>query len=79
MILLLFFFINIMYIFAYEWPVIPFDDPHPIWGTLGEYQTGPPHFHDGVDIGHPDENPVFSVTNGKAIHVGSGIWGQARK
>jgi peptidase M23-like protein len=65
---------------AYNWPVRPFDRPHPIRGAFGDPRTsfnGAPTyaglrgpgafaFHQGVDISAPDGTAVYAVKSGIA-------------
>jgi hypothetical protein len=64
---------------AYEWPVQPFDQQHPIRGTFDDPRTrtgrvdrdptNPQRFHDGVDIQVPDGTPVYAIEAGEAFLV----------
>ena len=69
---------------GYQWPVKPFDQPHPIRGSFGDPRTifaAPPteeglmtgdgtfNFHFGVDIAAPNNTPVFSVETGTVTVV----------
>jgi hypothetical protein len=53
---------------SYEWPVRPFDEPHPIRGGFCDPRMGDRHqlFHFGVDIAAPDRTPVYAVAPGVA-------------
>ncbi len=66
---------------GYDWPVKPFDRPHPVRGDFGDPRTtfdGPPtlrglmssggifQLHFGVDIAVPDGTPVYPVRSGIA-------------
>ena len=50
----------------YPWPVKPFFSSHSINGTFGEFRNtlSSDHFHNAVDIGEPDGNPVYPCING---------------
>ncbi|MBV8066319.1 MAG: M23 family metallopeptidase [Actinobacteria bacterium] len=59
---------------AYGWPLKPFDEVHPIRGTLDDPRfhvapnlTWTGSFHFGVDIAAPDGTPVYAVEPGKAV------------
>lgn len=67
--------------YSYNWPVKPFDRPHPVRGNFGDPRTtfdGPPTptglyhshgtfgFHFGIDIAAPDGAPVYPVRSGVA-------------
>ncbi len=59
---------------AYGWPLKPFDQVHPIRGTLDDPRfhvapnlTWKGSFHSGVDIAAPDGTPVYAVEPGKAV------------
>ncbi len=58
---------------AYDWPMKPFDQPHPVRGFFddprrdmdvegGRQQS----FHSGIDISAPDETPVYAIEQGQA-------------
>jgi hypothetical protein len=61
---------------AYEWPVRPFDRPHPVRGNFGDPRTiywGPATdaglggsftFHNGIDISARGGTPVYAVVSG---------------
>jgi murein DD-endopeptidase MepM/ murein hydrolase activator NlpD len=64
---------------SYQWPIKPFDRPHPIRGSFGDPRTvfsAPPteeslmtgggkfNFHFGVDIWAPNGTPVYPVVSG---------------
>ena len=66
---------------SYNWPVKPFDRPHPVRANFGDPRTtfdGPAtpsalmtsggtfEFHFGIDISAPDGTPVYSVRSGVA-------------
>lgn len=61
---------------TFQWPNRPFTDTHNINGTFCEYRpTGTsPHFHNGADIGEPDDRPIYSCLDGivHAIDAGAG-------
>ncbi len=50
----------------YAWPNPPFDQSHYINGTFAEFRNTltANHFHNGVDIGEPDGNPIYPVLDG---------------
>ncbi len=50
----------------YPWPVKPFNQTRGINGTFGEFRNtlSSDHFHNAVDIGEPDGNPVYPSING---------------
>lgn len=50
----------------YPWPVKPFNQSRGINGTFGEFRNtlSSDHFHNAVDIGEPDGNPVYPCING---------------
>ncbi len=69
---------------SYNWPVKPFEQPHPVRGGFGDPRTifaGPPtqrtllagagdfQFHDGVDISAPDGTAVYPVESGTVTAV----------
>jgi hypothetical protein len=69
---------------AYQWPVKPFDQPHPVRGSFGDPRTvfaGPPtqrtlmtsggkfQYHFGVDISAPNGTPVYPVQSGLVTRV----------
>ncbi len=47
---------------TFPYPVKPFNDPHPVTGSFGEYR-GPTdgHFHNGTDVPEADGSPVYAV------------------
>jgi hypothetical protein len=59
---------------AYQWPVKPFHEQHPIRGAFGDPRSlrgnidatwdNPLSFHDGVDIQARDGTPVYAVHSG---------------
>lgn len=66
---------------GYNWPVKPFDRPHPVRANFGDPRTtfeGPPtlrglmtsngifELHFGIDISTPDGTPVYPVRSGVA-------------
>jgi hypothetical protein len=68
-------------VYSYNWPVKPFDRPHPVRGHFGDPRTtfdehATPHglmtsggtfgFHMGVDIAAPDGTAVYPVRSGVA-------------
>src|SRR5688572_11962950 len=69
---------------SYQWPLKPFDQPHPIRGSFGDPRTvfsTPPTeeglmtgggkftFHSGVDIWGPNGTPVYPVVSGTVGRV----------
>jgi hypothetical protein len=69
---------------AYNWPVKPFDRPHPVRGNFGDPRTlftSPPtlsgvmsgggsfSLHRGIDISAPNGAPVYPVKSGVVTHV----------
>lgn len=50
----------------YIWPNPPFDQSHYINGTFAEFRNTltSNHFHNAVDIGEPDGNPITPVLDG---------------
>src|SRR5205085_7564798 len=61
---------------SYQWPVKPFDRPHPVRGNFGDPRTifrgnGTFSFHNGVDIVAAPWTPVYPVTSGRAPHAGA--------
>ncbi len=50
----------------YQWPFEPFNESRGINGTFSEFRnTGSAdHFHNAVDIGEPDGNPVYPCLDG---------------
>ena len=72
---------------AYQWPLKPFDKPHPIRGSFGDPRTifdvppsekglmtgaGTFNFHFGVDISAANDTPVFPVLAGTVTVVSFG-------
>jgi hypothetical protein len=70
---------------GYNWPVAPFDRPHPVRANFGDPRTtfeGPPTqrglmtsngifaLHFGIDIATPDGTPVYPVRSGVASLLG---------
>jgi hypothetical protein len=51
---------------SYDWPLRPFDRPHPLRGGFGDPRFGrvQRNFHFGVDIPAPDWTPVYAVAAG---------------
>ena len=67
----------------YDWPLMPFDSPHPVRGYLDDPRIGTAEgaqaFHIGIDISVARETPVFAAERGvvhfidaRAIAVASG-------
>lgn len=60
---------------SYNWPCVPFDQQHSINGTFCECRTNSngeiDHFHDGIDIGLAEGNPVYSVIDGTVTSIGT--------
>ena len=70
---------------GYNWPLKPFDQPHPVRGAFGDPRTsfnGPPTraglnskgtfaYHFGVDISAPDGTAVYPIRSG-VVHMRSG-------
>lgn len=50
----------------YPWPVAPLNSSQNINGTFGEFRNtlSSDHFHNAVDIGEPDGNPVYPSISG---------------
>ncbi len=50
----------------YQWPVSPLNASHNLNATFGEFRNtlSSDHFHNGVDIGEPDGNPVYPCVDG---------------
>lgn len=50
----------------YQWPVSPLNSSHNLNATFGEFRNtlSSDHFHNGVDIGEPDGNPVYPCLDG---------------
>lgn len=69
---------------SYNWPIQPFDQPHPVRGVFGDPRTsfdGPPttaglngqgsfSYHAGIDISAPDGTAVYPVRSG-IVHLRS--------
>ncbi len=55
----------------YQWPVQPLNESHTINGTFAEFRnTGTyDHFHNAVDIGEPDGNPVYACIDGEVYSI----------
>jgi hypothetical protein len=62
---------------SYQWPVPPFGSSRNINGTFCEYRNtlSANHFHNGVDIGEPDNYPVYSGLDG-IVHSLSTVDGE---
>lgn len=66
---------------GYDWPVAPFDEPHPVRGNFGDPRTlywGPAAvaslggsftFHNGIDISAAPGTPVFPVVSGRVVRT----------
>jgi len=56
----------------YAWPNPPFDQSHYINATFAEYRNtlSSNHFHNAVDIGEPDGNPIYPTISGVVHSVG---------
>ena len=56
---------------TYTWPDEPFESSKIINGTFCEFRnTGSAdHFHNAVDIGEPDGNPVYACLNGTVYSI----------
>lgn len=56
----------------YGWPNPPFDQSHYINATFAEYRNTltSNHFHNAVDIGEPDGNPIYPTIDGVVHSVG---------
>ena len=66
---------------AYQWPVAPFDEPHPVRGNFGDPRTlywGPAAvaslggsftFHNGIDISASPGTPVYPVLSGRVLRT----------
>ncbi len=71
---------------SFQWPYHPFHGSHYITGAFAEYRTTSPshHFHDGVDIRIPDNDPVYPSLNGVVHSIGTvgdhggGAWVRVR-
>jgi Peptidase family M23 len=53
---------------SYDWPVKPFDEPHPIRGFFNDPRYGDHGsraFHFGVDVAAPDGTPVYAAQAGR--------------
>ena len=55
----------------YPWPTPPFNSSKGLNGTFGEFRnTGSAdHFHNAVDIGEPDGNPVYPCISGEVYYL----------
>jgi hypothetical protein len=58
---------------AYDWPLKPFDQPHPVRGFFDDPRRDldveglrQQSFHSGIDISAPDETPVYAIEDGRA-------------
>ena len=68
----------------YQWPIKPFDRPHPIRGNLDDPRMpnrhisgpGPFSFHSGVDISAPGGTAVYTVAPGHVCMLGAGSRGR---
>ncbi|MHB8060042.1 MAG: M23 family metallopeptidase [Gaiellaceae bacterium] len=68
----------------YEWPIKPFNRPHPIRGNLDDprltkYRDGRPgsfSFHSGVDISAPGGTAVYAVAAGHVCTLGGAFRGR---
>lgn len=51
---------------SYQWPVTPLNESQGLSATFCEFRNtlSSDHFHNAVDIGEPDGNPVFSCLTG---------------
>ncbi len=71
---------------SFQWPHPPFHESHNITGAFAEYRTTSPshHFHDGVDIRIPDNDPVYPSLDGIVHSIGTvgdhggGAWVRVR-
>ena len=69
------FFLQVIPVYAYQWPIEGFNVQHRIVGTLGEPRGGGSRFHAGVDIKDTstvEGTPVYTVQSGTVSHGGSG-------
>ena len=57
---------------AYDWPVKPFDQQHPIRGAFDDPRSGR-SFHFGVDISAPDGTPVYAVAAGTVFRYSDAV------
>ena len=57
----------------FPWPITPFNQSHEITGNFCEYRStsNPAHFHNGTDIPKADGSPVYPVTNGTIVSIGT--------
>lgn len=63
------------YASAYNWPIKPFDEPHPIQGNFNDPRLSKRHFdedsrnkrsfHSGIDIAAPQGTAVYAIYPGK--------------
>ena len=55
----------------YQWPVAPLNSSQGINGTFCEFRNtlSSDHFHNGVDIGEPDGNPVYPCIDGSVSSI----------
>ena len=59
---------------GYGWPVLPFDDQHPVRGAFGDPRIGGAHgtsrqFHFGVDVSAPNGTPVYATMDGTVSFI----------
>src|SRR5690348_4783177 len=69
---------------SYQWPLKPFDRPHPVRASFGDPRTvfrtsrgddplagsGSFRFHDGIDIDAPNGTRVYPVISGTVVPYG---------
>jgi len=58
-------------LYAYQWPVKPFNSQHPVNDVLDACRGSRDHFHDGIDIGEPTGIYVFASESGWSHDAGS--------
>ncbi|RMF09812.1 MAG: hypothetical protein D6762_02765, partial [Candidatus Neomarinimicrobiota bacterium] len=67
--------LSLLWATSYNWPCLPFDQPHWVNGTFCECRSGSSgdidHFHSGIDIDLPGGNAVFSVIDGTVTSIGT--------